>query len=142
MSETFDLPEPDPVKAAQWASLGRHALTYGGGVLSSFGVSMPSWLTGVTDPQITNIVMAGMFFGGLAMSAAGFLKGRWDAWRKRQILVASSVASAEHGIPVAVAVTPAGMPNIATAISVSEQVAAPSVPAGVPPQPAPVAALR
>ncbi len=139
MSDANLIPEPpvDPVAAAEWASFGRHALTYAGAALSAFGLSMPTWLANLTDPQITSVVAAVMFFGGGLMSLVGFLKGRWDKWQARRVLVASTVASVRQGTPVAVTVTPAGQPNDVTHISMTEQHAAPSIPAGEP-KPAPL----
>lgn len=136
----FPIRAPDPVAVAQLAGLFRHALTFGGGALSAFGVSMPAWLAGMSDPEITVIVSAGMFFGGCAATVLGLLMSRWDKWRTRQREVAGSVASAEGGVPVTVTVTPVGVPNEAVRISATEARAAPSVPAGVSPSPAPRAA--
>ncbi len=130
-------PTPDPVAVAQWASLGRHALTLGGGALAAFGISLPTWLASITDPQLNIIVSAAMFFCGGGMALVGVLKGRWDKWQARRVLVASTIASVQQGSPVALTVTPDGLPNDLTHISATEQAAAPRVP-NVAPQPAPL----
>lgn len=127
MTDAFD-PTPDPLAVAQWASVGRHALTYGGGFLSAFGVALPSWLGSLTDPQL-NLIMSGvLFFGGLGMAAVGVVKGRIDKWRARRKLIASTVASAELRQPVVVTVTPPGQANTIALVPLAEIAAAPSAP--------------
>jgi len=139
VTDAFTVPAPpDPVEVAQLASLGRHALTLAGGALAAFGISLPTWLASITDPQLNIIISAAMFFGGAGVALVGVLKGRWDKWRARAITVASAVASVEKGTPVVVTVTPPGQDNIATKVSATEAAAAPNVPFGVTPQPAPL----
>lgn len=88
-------------------------------------------LTGTQLDQLSGVVLI-------------LVMGLWSAAQKwiaaqasRTAQVSAAVASAEHGTPVVVTVTPEGMPNVATKISATEQAAAPAVPAGVPPQPVP-----
>jgi len=125
------LSPPDPVKANQWAGQIRAliALLVGAGIVGG------AW-TGVTVEQITNWVTLAMW----AAAAAGAAFTSYKSWRahaeERAVTVASSIASAQHGTPVVVTVTPEGQPNIVTTISPAEQAAAPSVP-NVIPQPAP-----
>jgi hypothetical protein len=128
---------PDPLAVAQWASVGRHALTYGGGFLSAFGLAMPSWLGSLSDPQINLIVSGVLFFGGLAMAGIGVVRGRIDKWRAQRKLVASVDQSAMRGEPVVVTVTPPGEDNTITRVSPAEIIAAPSVPSDARPLPAP-----
>lgn len=128
---------PDPLVAAQWAGVVRHALTYGGGALSALGVAMPSWLSGLSDPQLNLIVSAVIFFGGLGMGVVGFVMSQIDKRRARGREVAAAITSVEKGTPVTVTVTPSGQPNIATKISADELNKAPTVPFETKPQPAP-----
>jgi hypothetical protein len=110
-----------------------------GGLVRTGVASFGAWaaaggvtLTGTQLDQLSGILL---------MLAAG----GWSAIQKwlsqrtnRTALVASAVASAQHGAPVVVTVTPEGQPNVATRVSPAEQAAAPSVPIGVAPQSAPV----
>src|SRR6185295_9154491 len=108
---------PDPVVAAQWASVARHALTYGGGLLSAFGIAMPAWLSGLSDPQLNVIISGVLFFGGLGMLGIGVIRARYDKWKTRQETVASVMVSAQQGVPLVVTVTPPGQPNTVAAVS-------------------------
>ncbi len=125
-------PPPDPVKVAQWAGQIRTliALLAGAGLLG--GV----W-AGVTADQIANWLTAILTVVGLAGAVYAAMTSWWAKIQDRKALVAAAKASAQHGEPVTVTVTPEGMPNVATKISATEQAAAPSVPQGIPPQPAP-----
>jgi hypothetical protein len=126
-------PQPDPVKVAQWAGQLRTliALLAGAGLLG--GV----W-AGVTAEQIANWLTAILTVAGLAGAVWAWLTSRWAKIQDRKMLVASAKASAQHGTAVVVTETPPGQENTARLISATEQAAAPSVPQGVPPQPAPV----
>lgn len=128
---------PDPLVAAQWASILRSLLKVGGGLVIAFGLSMPPWLSAITDSQITVFVSAAMMLTGLGMAVWGMVKSWWDTRKARAREVAAAVASAEIGVPVTVTVTPAGQPNEAVRISTTEQRAAPSVPMGTIPSLAP-----
>jgi hypothetical protein len=125
-------PPPDPVKVAQWAGQLRTliALLAGAGLLG--GV----W-AGVTAEQIANWLTAILTVAGLAGAAYAALTSWWAKIQDRKMLVASAKASAQHGTAVVVTETPPGQENTARLISATEQAAAPSVPQGVPPQPAP-----
>jgi hypothetical protein len=110
------------------------------GLASSFGFT---WALTVTGDQVTMIATA--------VLAAGMLG--WGAWQKiaalrdsRRAEVAAAKASANatmqagSATPVTVTITPAGIPNEAVRVPPAELVAAPSVPLGVAPSPAPRAA--
>jgi len=106
------------------------------GALATMGVTLPS----LTDTQISGYVYAVMYFGAIGLYA-------WSAiwsWRQKTAArakeIAAAVASAEHGVPVVVTVTPPGEPNIATRVSATEAAAAPSVPIDQKPLPAPLPA--
>jgi hypothetical protein len=134
MSTEINLPPPpDPVKVAQWAGQIRALLPFIGGALASAGIVIPS----LTDAQISGYISAAMTAAGIASYAASAVWSWYQKVRDRKMLVASAVASAQHGAAVVVTVTPPGEPNIATRISPAEQVAAPSVPINVAPQSAP-----
>jgi hypothetical protein len=129
MSDPLPQP-PDPVKVAQWSGQIRTLIAVLAGV--GFGGAA---LKGISSEQITGWVTAAMTLWGIGAWA-------WVSWKSwqakkadRKILVASTVASVKLNTPVAVTVTPEGQPNIATRISTTEQIAAPTVPADVPPQP-------
>ena len=121
---------PDPVVAAQWTGVARHVLTYGGGMLSGLGFVMPSWLGGLTDPQLNVIISGIMFFSGLGMF--GVIRSKIDKWRNRQEMVATAMLSARQGEPLVVTVTPPGQPNTVASVSGKEQAEAPTVPANAP----------
>lgn len=132
----FNFPTaPDPVAVAQWAGLARTLIA----ALAGAGILGGAWAA-VSAEQIANLLTALLTVGGaLVTTGVAF----WSMWQKRQarrLEVASAVASAEIGTPVVVTVTPEGMPNVATRVSATEAAAAPSVPAGVTPSPAPRAA--
>ena len=133
MTDTSLPPPPDPVKVAQWAGQIRALLPFVGGALAGVGVVLPSF----TDAQISGYISAAMTIVGLASYGASAVWSWYQKLQARRELVASAKASAEHGTAVVVTETPVGLPNIATKISATEQAAAPSVPTGVPPQPAP-----
>jgi hypothetical protein len=127
-------PPPDPVKVAQWAGQIRSFLSLIGGVLAGVGIVLPSF----TDTQINGYVYATMTIVGLVSYGVAAYKS-WQAKNAdRKALVASAKASAQHGTAVVVTETPPGQENVAVKISATEQAAAPSVPQGVPPQPAPM----
>ena len=98
---------------------------------------MPSWLSGLSDPQLNVIVSGVLFFGGLGMLAFGIIRSRLDKWLARGREVAAAVTSAERRTPVTVTVTPPGEPNVAVRVSAAEQNAAPDVPINQAPLPAP-----
>jgi hypothetical protein len=127
-------PPPDPVKVAQWTGQIRALLPFVGGALASAGIVIPS----LTDAQISGYISAAMTAAGIASYAASAVWSWYQKVKDRKMLVASAVASAQHGAPVVVTVTPEGQPNVATRVSPAEQAAAPSVPIGVAPQSAPV----
>ncbi len=83
------------------------------------------------------IEIASMVLAGLGSYAWAAITSWQSKKADRAALVASAKASVEHGTPVAVTVTPAGQDNVVTAISATEQNAAPPIPVGAP-QPAPV----
>lgn len=123
MTDTFNLPAPpDPVKVAQWAGQLRALLA----ALAGAGVIGAAW-AGVSAEQIANWLTLALMAGSAAAGAYASIKSWQDKRAQRALLVASAVASANTGTPVAVTITPAGMPNVATQISVSEQVRAPKV---------------
>jgi hypothetical protein len=133
MSAEINLPPPpDPVKVAQWAGQIRALIA----LLAGAGLIGGVW-AGVSAEQVTNALTALLTLAGVA----GAAWASFTSWRAKQAdrkaLVASAVASAQHGAAVVVTVTPPGEPNIATRISPAEQVAAPSVPINVAPQSAP-----
>lgn len=127
-------PPPNPTKMAQWAGQLRLLI----GILAGAGLIGGAW-AGVSAEQIANWLTAIMTVGSMAGMAWASYKSWQDKKAQRAALVASAMVSAAAGAPVAVTVTPEGLPNIATQISVREQLAAPIVTAGVTPQPAPAA---
>jgi hypothetical protein len=139
MSTEINLPPPpDPVKVAQWVSTGLSILKAAAGA----GLVGTAWAASVSPEKMTAFITFLMYAMSVAALVVGWLGSLWqrhlEAVAARKVLVASAVASAQHGAPVVVTVTPTGEPNIATRISPAEQVAAPSVPLGVAPQSAPV----
>lgn len=101
------------------------------GIASGAGFTWAATVSGDQATMIATAVVAG------AMLA-------WSGWQKiaavrasRRSQVAAAVASFEQGAPVTVTETPVGQPNVATRVSAAEAAAAPSVPAGVKPSPAP-----
>ncbi len=126
-------PPPDPVKVAQIAGQIRAFLPLVGGIAAGVGIAIPTF----TDAQMTAWIYAAMILAGLGSYAWAAITSWQSKKADRAILVASTKASVQHGQAVVVTVTPPGMANVATAISQTEQRAAPSVPQGVAPQPAP-----
>ena len=124
---------PDPVKVAIWAGQVRALLPFIGGALSGVGIVIPT----LTNEQLSGYISAGMTLAGFASLGFAALWSRWQKYQDRKMLVAAAIASAQHGTAVFVTETPVGQPNVATKIPVAEQAAAPAVPQGVPPQPAP-----
>ena len=105
----------------------RHLLGAAGAYLAAGGITL-------TGTQLDN----------LAGVAVILMAGGWSWWQKRaaaatsrQVAVASAVATFEKKVPVIVAVTPRGEPNVATRISATEIATAPAVPALQTPLPAP-----
>jgi len=132
MSDSMIPQTPDPLVVAQYAGLARTLIA----ALAGAGILGGAWAA-VSAEQIANLLTAFLTVGGALMTAGVAL---WSMWQKRQARrgeVASAKASAEIGAPVIVTVTPEGMPNVATRVSAIEVAAAPSVPAGVTPSPAP-----
>ncbi len=126
-------PMPDPTRVAQWAGQIRAIMPLIGGVLGAFGIAIPT----LSDAQLSGYISAAMILIGLGMYAWSAYTS-WQAKNAdRKVLVASTVASVQHGTPVVVTVTPEGQPNVATKVSATEQATAPSVPVGVAPLPAP-----
>lgn len=106
----------------------RHAVTALGAYLATDGISL-------TGSQTETMIGAIMVVISLGFSWAQKV---WQARAARTGAVAAAVESARQGTPVTVTVTPVGQPNIATKVSRVEQAAAPTVPAGAIPQPAPL----
>lgn len=102
--------------------------------VAALGAYLTTYGLTVSGEMQTQLVGAAMVVVSLILSATD----KWWAERKkRNAEVAAAVASVEIGRPVRVTVTPAGQPNEATLISATEAAAAPAVPLGTPPQPAP-----
>ena len=124
MSDVTQLPPPaDPVVVAQWAGQIRTLLA----ALAGMGLIGGVW-AGVSAEQIANGMTALLTLMGVAGYAWAAIASAKAKKADRTALVAAAVASANRGEPVAVRVTPEGQPNVATPISVAEQVQAPSVP--------------
>ena len=160
MSDRFPAPPPppDPALVTQWTQwLGqiRGVLILAGGI--GLGGTWLKPITGLTDAELSGYVAAVVSVVSVAAwagpAAWSWIEKKRTAWAVAKALrlaaVAAAVASAEQTakathdagrpvlVPVTVIVTPGDQPNEAVRIRASEQEAAPGVPIGVTPSPAP-----
>jgi hypothetical protein len=111
----------------------RTLIAAGGAYLGTYGLT-------VSGEAQDTLLGAGLVVVSLALSG---VQKWWAERKKRRAEVSAAKASAEATMaagaptPVTVNVTPAGLPNEAVRVSRAEAAAAPAVPAGVVPSPAP-----
>jgi len=144
MSDTTTFPKPpDPLWLAQVAGQVRALMPLVGGIVGTLGITLPA----LTDAQIADYISAAMVlfgFASYAWTAIWSYRQKAAAERaKRDAEVSAAKASAEatmaagRAMPVTVTVTPAGLDNEAVRVRPAELAAAPSVPPGATPSPAP-----
>lgn len=144
MNDTTTFPKPpDPLWVAQMAGQVRALMPLVGGIVGTLGITLPA----LTDAQIADYMSAGMVL-------FGFLSWAWTAiwsWRQKaaadkakrgaEVSAAKATAAATmeagRAMPVTVTVTPEGQDNEAVRVRPAELAAAPSVPPGATPSPAP-----